>query len=35
MTQVSLEVGFNNLSYFNKTFKKLCGVSPAKYVKTH
>ncbi len=28
VTQVSLEVGFNNLSYFNRSFKKLFGVSP-------
>lgn len=34
VTQVSLEVGFNNLSYFNRSFKKLFGVSPVEYVKT-
>ncbi len=34
VTQVSLEVGFNNLSYFNRTFKKLFGVSPVEYTKT-
>ena len=33
VTQVSLEVGFNNLSYFNRTFKKLFGVSPVEYTK--
>jgi len=27
VTQVSYEVGFNNLSYFNRSFKKLFGVS--------
>jgi signal transduction histidine kinase/DNA-binding response OmpR family regulator/ligand-binding sensor domain-containing protein len=35
VTQVSYEVGFNNLSYFNKSFKKLFGMSPVKYLKTH
>ena len=35
VTQVSLEVGFNNLSYFNRTFKKLFGVSPVEYTKTY
>jgi AraC-like DNA-binding protein len=35
VTQVSLEVGFNNLSYFIKSFKKLFGISPAEYLKTH
>jgi signal transduction histidine kinase/DNA-binding response OmpR family regulator len=34
VTQVSLEVGFNNLSYFNRSFKKLYGVSPLEYMKT-
>jgi signal transduction histidine kinase/ligand-binding sensor domain-containing protein/DNA-binding response OmpR family regulator len=34
VTQVSLEVGFNNLSYFNRSFKKLFGVSPVEYTKT-
>jgi len=33
VTQVSLEVGFNNLSYFNRSFKKLFGISPMEYVK--
>ncbi len=33
VTQVSLEVGFNNLSYFNRSFKKMFGVSPAEYAK--
>jgi AraC-like DNA-binding protein len=28
VTQISLEVGFNNLSYFNRSFKKMYGVSP-------
>jgi signal transduction histidine kinase/DNA-binding response OmpR family regulator/ligand-binding sensor domain-containing protein len=35
ITQVSLEVGFNNLSYFNKSFRKLFGVSPGEYMKSH
>lgn len=35
VTQVSLEVGFSNLSYFNRTFKKLFGVSPVEYTKVN
>jgi len=35
ITQVSLEVGFNNLSYFNRSFKKVFGVSPTEYLRTH
>lgn len=35
VTQVSMEVGFNNLSYFNRSFKKHFGVSPLQYVKTN
>jgi len=33
ITQVSLEVGFSNLSYFNRSFKKIFGISPVKYAK--
>jgi len=33
VTQISFEVGFKNLSYFNKSFKMLYGVSPAEYAK--
>lgn len=33
VSQVSIEVGFNNLSYFNRSFKKLYGMSPIKYIK--
>jgi DNA-binding response OmpR family regulator len=33
VTQVSLEVGFNSLSYFNRSFKKLYGISPVEYMK--
>jgi AraC-like DNA-binding protein len=32
--QISLEVGFNNISYFNRSFKKLYGVSPVEYSKS-
>jgi signal transduction histidine kinase/DNA-binding response OmpR family regulator len=35
ITQVSLEVGFNNLSYFNKSFRKMFGVSPTEYARNH
>lgn len=35
ITQVSLEVGFNNLSYFNRSFKKLYGISPMEFAKKH
>jgi len=35
ITQVSLEVGFNNLSYFNKSFRKLFGVAPGEYLISH
>lgn len=35
VTQVSYEVGFNNLSYYNKSFKKLYGISPVNYIKNH
>jgi DNA-binding response OmpR family regulator len=35
ITQVSLEVGFNNLSYFNKSFRKMFGVSPTEYARSH
>ena len=35
VSQVSYEVGFNNLSYFNKSFKKLYGISPLEYLKMH
>jgi AraC-like DNA-binding protein len=31
--QVSIEVGFNSLSYFNRSFKKLYGISPVEYMK--
>lgn len=34
VTQVAMEAGFNNLSYFNRTFKKFFGVSPLEYSKS-
>ncbi len=34
ITEVALDCGFNDLSYFIKTFKKLKGVSPKQYQKT-
>ncbi len=33
ITQVSFEVGFRSLSYFNRSFKNLYGVSPMKYAR--
>jgi DNA-binding response OmpR family regulator len=33
VSQISLEVGFNNLSYFNRSFKKLYGISPMEFAK--
>ena len=31
--QISLEAGFNNLSYFNRTFKKRLGMTPSQFRK--
>jgi AraC-like DNA-binding protein len=28
ITQISREVGFSNLTHFNRTFKKITGVAP-------
>jgi AraC-like DNA-binding protein len=33
VTEACFEVGFENLSYFNRTFKKIAGESPSKYKK--
>lgn len=33
ITDVAFEVGFNNLSYFNRTFKKQFGKSPTTFIK--
>ena len=35
ITQVSLEVGFNNLSYFNRSFRRMFGISPTEYARSH
>ena len=32
---VALEVGFNNVSYFTKVFKKIIGCSPREYQRSH
>jgi AraC-like DNA-binding protein/uncharacterized RmlC-like cupin family protein len=34
ITEISLEVGFNNFSNFNKQFKRVTGKSPSKYKKS-
>jgi AraC-like DNA-binding protein len=31
IADICFEVGFNNISHFNKTFKQLKGVSPREY----
>lgn len=33
ITQVALKVGVENITYFNRIFKKLCGVTPSAYRK--
>lgn len=35
IAEVSYESGFNNLSHFNKHFKRISGVSPSEYRKQH
>lgn len=35
VSQVSESVGFNNISHFIRTFKKIVGVSPTQYVKNN
>jgi len=35
VTQVSFEVGFSNLSYFNKSFRKFYGFTPTEYSKKY
>lgn len=35
VTEACYESGFENLSYFNKTFKKLAGENPSKFRKKH
>ena len=34
VSEIAYEVGFNNLSYFAKTFKETFGTSPSKFVKS-
>lgn len=33
ISEVSFEVGLNNISYFNRSFKKLYGISPTEFTK--
>ena len=33
ITSIALESGFNNISYFNRVFKKKFGVTPKEYRK--
>jgi AraC-like DNA-binding protein len=33
ITTIGYEVGFNNLSHFNRTFKKIMGTTPSEYLK--
>jgi YesN/AraC family two-component response regulator len=35
ITTISQDVGFDDLSFFNKLFKKITGVSPGEYRKRH
>jgi AraC-like DNA-binding protein len=35
IADISFEVGFNNISHFNKTFKQLKGMSPREYKSNH
>ncbi len=35
IAQITYKVGFNNLSYFAKCFKKLFEISPSEYLKKH
>ncbi len=35
LSQIAMEVGFANQSYFTKVFKKTTGISPGKYRKQH
>jgi len=31
ITRIAFEIGYNDISYFNKTFKKIIGMTPSKY----
>jgi len=35
VTEACYETGFSNISYFNKTFKKITGENPSFFKKTH
>ena len=34
ITEIALDAGFNNISYFNRVFKKSFGMTPKEYRKT-
>ena len=34
ITEISLSLGFDEPSYFNKIFNKICGINPSDYRKT-
>ena len=35
ISQISIEVGFNNLSNFNRKFRSVCSITPTEFKKLH